>query len=64
MLQKVGPPMGMAVKDPMVLELKDDRTETFIRSIRDNLSEQVKTNFNISVEYCEVVHCGFPLLFR
>ena len=42
MLLQVGPPMGMQIKEPMVLEMKDDRTETFVRSIRDNCTAKVR----------------------
>jgi aubergine-like protein len=42
MLQQVGPPMGMPIKEPMLLEMKDDRIETFVRSIRDNCTPEVQ----------------------
>ena len=41
-LAKVGPPMGMNIADPIVCELADDRTDTFLRAIKDNLTPDVQ----------------------
>ena len=41
-LAKVGPPMGMQIADPIVCELADDRTDTFLRTIKDNLTDDLQ----------------------
>ena len=41
-LAKVGPPMGMPIADPIVCELADDRTDTFLRAIKDNLDKKIQ----------------------
>ena len=42
MMKKVTPAMGISVNDPQMLEVRDDRTETYLRSIRENLHPQVQ----------------------
>lgn len=42
MMRQVTPAMGIGVKDPHMIELRDDRTETYLRSIRENLHPRVQ----------------------
>ena len=42
MMKKVTPPMGISVADPVMLVVRDDRTETYLRSIRESLHPQVQ----------------------
>lgn len=42
MMKKVTPPMGISVMDPVMLVVRDDRTETYLRSIRESLHPQVQ----------------------
>lgn len=42
MMRKVTPSMGIQVNDPLIIDLPNDRTETFLRSIRENLTPQVQ----------------------
>ncbi|XP_077999596.1 piwi-like protein 2 [Glandiceps talaboti] len=42
MMKKVAPPMGIRVNNPLQLELRDDRTETYLRTIRESLNEQIQ----------------------
>lgn len=37
-LCKVGPSMGMRISSGNLIELRDDRTETFLKILRDNIS--------------------------
>ena len=38
-LQRVGPPMGFNVGRPNTVQLKNDRTDNFLKNIRNNLSQ-------------------------
>ena len=40
-MQKVGPQMGIEVHPPTRFELANDRTETFIGAIRENINPKV-----------------------
>ncbi|KAK2566274.1 Piwi-like protein 2 [Acropora cervicornis] len=42
MMRKVTPSMGIQVNEPLIIDLPNDRTETFLRSIRENLTPQVQ----------------------
>ena len=42
MLKKVTPSMGISVADPVTVELHDDRTESYLRSIRESLHPHVQ----------------------
>lgn len=41
MMSKVCPQMGIQCSPPTRFELRDDRTETFVRSLRDNINPTV-----------------------
>ncbi|KAI0210741.1 Piwi-like protein 2 [Lamellibrachia satsuma] len=41
-MNQVCPQMGIQVRGPRVFELNNDRTETYIRTIRDNINAQVQ----------------------
>ncbi|XP_022109192.1 piwi-like protein 1 [Acanthaster planci] len=41
-LNRVAPNLGMEVRTPLKCELRDDRTESFIRAIRDNLTPRTQ----------------------
>nr|AWH61378.1 putative piwi-1 [Actinia equina] len=41
-MKQVTPVMGIGVRDPHMIELRDDRTETYLRSIRENLHPRVQ----------------------
>lgn len=41
-MRQVTPVMGIGVRDPHMIELRDDRTETYLRSIRENLHPRVQ----------------------
>ena len=45
MMKKVAPPMGIKVRDAIVVELPNDRTENYIRAIR----EQIKSSLQLVV---------------
>ena len=45
MMKKVAPPMGIEVRDAIVVELPNDRTENYIRAIR----EQIKSSLQLVV---------------
>ena len=42
MMRKVTPALGIQVVDPMMVVVRDDRTETYLRTIRENLHPQVQ----------------------
>lgn len=42
MMNKVTPAMGIEVHQPNMLELRDDRTETYLRMIREHLNPQTQ----------------------
>ncbi|KAM7451808.1 Piwi-like protein 2 [Porites harrisoni] len=42
MMKKVTPSMGIHVQDPRSIELANDRTETYLRSIREHLTPHVQ----------------------
>lgn len=42
MMRKVTPAMGIQVNDPVPIEMPNDRTETYLRNIRENLTPQVQ----------------------
>ena len=39
---KLGPNMGMAVAQPEIIKLPNDRTETYLKAIRDSVSPSVQ----------------------
>ncbi|ESO84639.1 hypothetical protein LOTGIDRAFT_131825 [Lottia gigantea] len=41
-LIRVGGPMGMRINQPMVCELQNDRNETFLETLRKNLTERIQ----------------------
>ncbi|XP_072164062.1 piwi-like protein 1 isoform X2 [Diadema setosum] len=41
-LQRVGGPMGMNVAQPKKVVLKDDRAETYVRSLQDNIADDTQ----------------------
>lgn len=41
-LSQVGPPMGMRIAPPKMLELQTDRNETYLATLRDHLNPQVQ----------------------
>ncbi|XP_019856843.1 PREDICTED: piwi-like protein 1 isoform X2 [Amphimedon queenslandica] len=42
MMKKVCPPMGIEVKEPRVIELQTDKTELYLRAIRENMSSSLQ----------------------
>ena len=42
LMTKLSPKMGMKVSQPELLQLKDDRTETFLKAIRDSITPAVQ----------------------
>ena len=40
-IQKVCPAMGLSVRAPTRVELLNDKTEFYLRSIKENMSQQV-----------------------
>lgn len=42
MMKQVTPVMGINVQDPQMIEIRDDRTETYLRNIRENLHPRVQ----------------------
>lgn len=42
MTKQVAPVMGIKVHDPQLIEIRDDRTETYLRNIRENLHPRVQ----------------------
>ncbi|XP_076360662.1 piwi-like protein 1 [Tachypleus tridentatus] len=42
MMKKVCPSMGINICEPVRLTLKDDRTESYLRALRDNVNQQVQ----------------------
>lgn len=42
MMQKVGPQMGIQVCKPNMVSLKDDRTESYLRALRDCINPHVQ----------------------
>lgn len=47
-MQKVGPQMGIQIAQPSVVELRDDRTESYVRALR----ESIRPNVQIVVIIC------------
>jgi len=45
-MNQVCPQMGIQVRGPRVFELQNDRTETYVRTIRDNINAQVSSNYS------------------
>lgn len=45
MFKKVSKAMGMVVRDPQIICLKDDRTETYLQELRRN----IQPNINLMV---------------
>jgi aubergine-like protein len=41
-MKQVTPVMGIGVSDPQMIEIRDDRTETYLRNIRENLHPRVQ----------------------
>lgn len=41
MMSRVCPVMGIEIHPPQCLELRDDRTDTLIRSLRDHITQKV-----------------------
>lgn len=37
-LKRVGPPMGIDVRDPAMYKASDDRTDTFLRILNDKMN--------------------------
>ena len=50
-LQRVGPPMGMRFDEPMLAELPNDRTQTFLQGIERQLTPETQM-----VSLCLLVH--------
>lgn len=42
MMKKVTPAMGIQVLDPLPVEMPNDRTETYLRNIRENLTPEIQ----------------------
>lgn len=42
MMETVCPNMGIAINQPTIQELQNDRTETYLRAIRDNINPKVR----------------------
>ncbi|XP_065831086.1 piwi-like protein 1 isoform X3 [Oscarella lobularis] len=40
-LRRVGPSMGVRIMEPKVIELQDNKTETYLRAIKDNLDKSI-----------------------
>lgn len=40
-MQRVGPPMGMLVDRPNMICLQDDRTDTYVRKLREIINPKV-----------------------
>ncbi|XP_030057874.1 piwi-like protein 2 isoform X1 [Microcaecilia unicolor] len=49
MLEKIAGPIGMRVNQPAWVELKDDRTETYARSIKSTLSSEGKIQMMVCI---------------
>ena len=41
-LRRVGPPMGINIGDARMLQCQDDRTDTILRTIKNNLDDHVQ----------------------
>ena len=41
-LQRVGPPMGIRFDEPMLAELPNDRTQTFLQGIEEHLTRETQ----------------------
>lgn len=48
MLEKIAGPIGMHMSPPAWVELKDDRIETYVRTIQSTLRVEVINSFNLS----------------
>lgn len=42
MMKQITPALGIRVQDPQMIEIRDDRTETYLRNIRENLHPRVQ----------------------
>jgi aubergine-like protein len=42
MMQKVGPQMGMSVSDARIAHLRDDRTDSYLRMLRENINPRLQ----------------------
>ncbi|XP_020903024.2 piwi-like protein Ago3 [Exaiptasia diaphana] len=42
MMKQVTPSLGIRVSDPTMVEVRDDRTETYLRNIRENLHPRIQ----------------------
>jgi hypothetical protein len=43
MLRQVGQQQGMFINEPIHVQMDDDETETFAKTLRNNLNEQVNS---------------------
>ena len=44
------------VTDPKVVELSDDRTDTYLRAIRPEINPQLQASYNIMCDDCIYTH--------
>ena len=49
-LEKVGRPMGFGVGTPNAIQLENDRTDTFLRNIRSNISSSTQMVGGLQIE--------------
>ena len=47
------------VTDPKVVELSDDRTDTYLRAIRPEINPQLQVSYNIMCEDCIYTLCMY-----
>ena len=53
-LQRVGPPMGFNVGRPNTVQLENDRTDNFLKNIRNNLSQTTQM-VSMPTSVCELI---------
>ena len=50
------------VTDPKVVELSDDRTDTYLRAIRPEINPQLQASYNIMCEDCIYTLCMYVVM--
>jgi hypothetical protein len=64
MMKQVGPQMGIHIRDPHLITLLNDRVETYLKSIKENLNNTVRITDTgtFSLSHCFwVIHSNFVL---
>ena len=65
MMKQVCPSFGMEINDPLCLLLDNDRTENYLRSIRESVQSEVSEQWSVlCLDWCARSMCNIPWTIR